>query len=82
MVYDIVVLPGDGIAREVVPEARKVLEAAEEAIAGLKINFKEFECGFEYYKKTGEPWSTDAYSAVMESDAILFGAVGLPGVEG
>jgi 3-isopropylmalate dehydrogenase len=82
VVYDIVVLPGDGIAREVIPEARKVLEAAEEAIAGLKINFKEFECGFEYYKKTGKPWSADAYSAVMESDAILFGAVGLPGVEG
>ncbi|MBE0513084.1 isocitrate/isopropylmalate dehydrogenase family protein, partial [Candidatus Bathyarchaeota archaeon] len=42
----------------------------------------EFDCGFEYYKKTGEPWPPQAYETCKESDAILYGAVGLPGVEG
>ncbi|MFQ6077093.1 MAG: isocitrate/isopropylmalate dehydrogenase family protein, partial [Candidatus Bathyarchaeia archaeon] len=80
--YKVVVLPGDGIGREVVPEAVKILKAVEEFVAGLELSFEEYECGFEYYKKSGEPWSEEAYSACRESDAILYGAVGLPGVRG
>ncbi len=80
--YRIVVLPGDGIGREVVPEAVKALRTAQEYIAGLELDFIEFECGFEYYQKFGEAWPPEAYPACKESDAILYGAVGLPGVEG
>lgn len=80
--YKIVVLLGDGVSREVIPEAVKALEAAQEVVAGLELDFVEFECGFEYYKKTKEPWPPEAYPACKDSDAILYGAVGLPGVEG
>lgn len=80
--YKIVVLPGDGISREVVPEAIKALEATQEVVPGLKLELLEFKCGFEYYKRTGEPWPAEAYPACEGSDAILYGAVGLPGVEG
>lgn len=80
--YKIVVLLGDGVSREVVPEAVKALKAAQEVVTGLELDFVEFECGFEYYKKTGEPWPPQAYETCKESDAILYGAVGLPGVEG
>jgi 3-isopropylmalate dehydrogenase len=80
--YKIVVLRGDGVSREVIPEAVKVLKAAQEVVTGLELDFVEFECGFEYYKKTGEPWPPQAYETCKESDAILYGAVGLPGVEG
>jgi len=80
--YRIVVLLGDGVSREVIPEAVKALKAAQEVVTGLKLDFAEFECGFEYYKKTGKPWPPQAYEACKESDAILYGAVGLPGVEG
>ena len=80
--YNIVVLRGDGISKEVIPEAVKVLKAAQDSVKGLQMNFTEYECGFEYYQKTGEPWPTDAYPACKESDAILFGAVGMPGVAG
>jgi 3-isopropylmalate dehydrogenase len=79
--YRIVVLPGDGVGREVTPEAVKALKAAQE-VMGLELAFEEYECGFEYYKESGEAWSEEAYLACRESDAILFGAVGLPGVEG
>ena len=80
--YRIAVLPGDGVGREVVPEAVKALKAAQESVTGLELVYEEYECGFEYYKESGEPWSEEAYSACRESDAILFGAVGLPGVRG
>jgi len=80
--YKVVVLPGDGVGREVIPEAVKALKAVQESVSGLELSFDEYGCGFEYYKETGEPWSEAAYSACRESDAILFGAVGLPGVEG
>jgi len=80
--YKIVVLPGDGVSREVIPEAVKALKAAQETVNGLQLNFVEFECGFEYYKKTGKPWLPEAYETCKESDAILYGAMGLPGVEG
>lgn len=80
--YSIVVLRGDGISKEVIPEAVKALNAAQDVVKGLDLKFAEFECGFEYYQKTGEPWPADAYPACKESDAILYGAVGMPGVAG
>jgi 3-isopropylmalate dehydrogenase len=80
--YGIVVLRGDGISKEVIPEAVKALNAAQDVVKGLDLKFTEFECGFEYYQKTGEPWPADAYPACKESDAILYGAVGMPGVAG
>ena len=80
--YKIIVLRGDGVSQEVVPEAVKTLKAAQEAVTGLELDFVEFECGFEYYQKTGEPWPPQAHKACKEADAILYGAVGLPGVEG
>lgn len=80
--YKIVVLRGDGVSLEVIPEAIKVLKAAQEAVGGFELDFTEFECGFDYYRKTGAPWPPEAYPACKENDAILFGAVGLPGVEG
>jgi 3-isopropylmalate dehydrogenase len=80
--YDIVVLLGDGISQEVIPEAVKALKTTQEVVNGLSLNFIEFECGFEYYKKTKEPWPPQAYQACKDSDAILYGAVGMPGVAG
>ena len=80
--YNIVVLRGDGVSQEVIPEAVKALKTTQEVVKGLDLNFLEFECGFEYYQKTGEPWPPQAYQACKESDAILYGAVGMPGVAG
>jgi 3-isopropylmalate dehydrogenase len=75
--YRIVVLPGDGVGAEVVPEAVKVLKAAEEVTTGLRFEFQEFECGAHYWLKTGkrEEWPPDALPACRRADAVLFGAV-------
>lgn len=79
--YKIAVLPGDGVGCEVIPEAVKVLKAVEE-FSSLEFEFIEVEGGATYWLKTGrrEEWPPEAYSICKESDAILFGAVGVPEV--
>ncbi|TFG03920.1 isocitrate/isopropylmalate dehydrogenase family protein [Candidatus Thorarchaeota archaeon] len=75
--HTIAVLPGDGIAREVIPEAVRVLESIQDVQDERYLKFKEFECGGEYYAETGREWSQEAERfAKEEADAILFGAVG------
>lgn len=76
--YDIVVLPGDGIGRDVMPEALKVLEKVQEKY-GLEFDFKEFQCGGQYFLETGKEWEENAFDSCKEADAILLGAVGWPG---
>ncbi|TFF67399.1 isocitrate/isopropylmalate dehydrogenase family protein [Candidatus Thorarchaeota archaeon] len=76
-VYTIAVLPGDGIGREVIPEATKVLEKVQAAQGNRYLRFENFECGGEYYAETGREWSPETERFVKEeADAILFGAVG------
>ena len=75
--YKISVLPGDGIGRDVIPQALKVLEAVEERLGGFTTEFHEFECGGEYYAKKRREWSEDAeLFTKQEADAILLGAIG------
>ncbi len=75
--YKISVLPGDGIGREVVPEAIRVLKSAASQVGGIEFEIIEFECGGEYYLKTGREWSKEAEQfAKEEADAVLLGAIG------
>jgi 3-isopropylmalate dehydrogenase len=81
--FKIAVLPGDGIGREVIPQAVRVLQAVEEAIGDFTLDLHEFECGGEYYQKTGREWSTEAEDFTKkESDGILLGAVGAMAEDG
>ncbi|MHA1943540.1 MAG: isocitrate/isopropylmalate dehydrogenase family protein [Candidatus Thorarchaeota archaeon] len=75
--YKIAVLPGDGIGREVIPEAVKVLNEAASVITGLNLEIHEFECGGQYYLKHGREWSEEAEDFTKnEADAILLGGIG------
>ncbi len=75
--YKIQVLPGDGIGRETVAEALKVLSAVEQVTRGLNLSFHEFPCGGKHFLETGEEWSPEAKEFSRdEADAILLGAVG------
>ena len=49
----IAVIPGDGIGKEVVPEAVKVLRAAA-ARDGKKLSFTEFDWGADRYLRDGQ----------------------------
>jgi 3-isopropylmalate dehydrogenase len=71
------VLPGDGIGKEVIPVAVKVLQAASEGVNGFGLDIEEFDCGGEHYLVNGEEWSEEAEEYVRnEADAVLLGAIG------
>src|SRR2546427_109638 len=73
-IYRIALIPGDGIGREVVPAAVKVLKAAAR---DFTLDFREFEWGCEYYLRAGHMMPEDGLAQLRPHDAILLGAVGL-----
>ena len=76
----IAVIPGDGIGKEVTPEAVKVLRAVT-APAGRNIEFVEFDWGADKYLREGVTLPGGAVEMLRdEFDAILFGALGDPRV--
>lgn len=76
----IAVIPGDGIGREVTPEAVKVLRAVT-APAKRPLEFTEFDWGADKYLKEGVSLPLSAVEMLRdEFDAILFGALGDPRV--
>jgi len=77
--YNIAVIAGDGIGKEVMPEAIKVLEAvASKHDLDFKFDEKDWSC--ERYHKTGAMMPEDGLASIKEHDSILLGAVGFPGV--
>src|SRR5438445_3560005 len=77
--YEIAVIPGDGIGKEVVPEGIRVLEAAG-AKFGIGFRFKHFDWSCETYKATGSMMPADGIARLRDHHAIFLGAVGFPGV--
>src|SRR6185295_16013138 len=73
----IVILPGDGIGKEVTAEGKKVLET----IASLfdhEFEFGEATIGHDAIEATGQALPDDSLAKLKNCDAILFGAVGHP----
>src|SRR5213082_1358313 len=78
----IAVIPGDGIGKEVTPEAVKVIRAALMS-ARRQIEFVEFDWGADRYLRDGVSLPSGAVEMLRdEFDAILFGALGDPRVPG
>jgi 3-isopropylmalate dehydrogenase len=79
--YNIVLLPGDGVGREVTEAARRVLSATDE-LFDYDIRFIEKPVGGIAIDLTGEPLPADTLDACLESDAVFLGAVGGPKWDG
>ena len=75
--FKIAVLPGDGIGPEVMEEALKVLEAAQEAF-GFKLAYTTADVGGIAIDRHGRALPDDTLRLCEASDAILFGSVGGP----
>ena len=56
--FEIAVLPGDGIGREVTPAAVTVLEAVAKRIGGLRLHFTEYAARAQHYALSGTPFPT------------------------
>jgi len=78
--YNIALIPGDGIGPEIIREGKKVIEEASFQY-GLEINWIEFHFGAEHYLKTGELLPDNALKEIEDMDAIYLGAVGDPRVK-
>jgi tartrate dehydrogenase/decarboxylase/D-malate dehydrogenase len=77
--YNIAVLPGDGIGKEIMPEAERVLSAIERT-CNLRFAYSHFDWGCERLVQTGELMPADGIQQLRRHDAILMGAVGWPSV--
>ncbi|MBV2180317.1 MAG: 3-isopropylmalate dehydrogenase [Castellaniella sp.] len=71
MTAKIAVLPGDGIGPEIVEQAVRVLRALD-----LDLSFTEAPVGGAAYAAQGHPLPQSTLDLALQSDAILFGAVG------
>ena len=70
----IAVLPGDGIGKEIIAEALKVLRALERQ--GLALELAQAPVGGAGYDAAGDPLPEATLALARDADAILFGAVG------
>lgn len=77
----IAVLAGDGVGREIVPEAVKVLQAIGEKYQHT-FEFVSADIGGQAIDKVGVPLPQETLALARQSDAVLLGAVGGPKWEG
>ena len=75
MAYQITVIPGDGIGKEITDSAVAVLKKVD-AKFGLGLSYTEKDAGGTAYDKFGTPLPDDTLEACKSSDGVLFGAVG------
>ncbi len=77
MEFKIAVLKGDGIGPEIIDQAIKVLNALG---AKFKHNFifTEGITGASAIDQVGDPYPEETHQLCMDSDAVLFGAIGDP----
>lgn len=77
MTKQILILPGDGIGKEVTASAVEVLNYLIEA-HNLDFQVLEKEVGGTSYDLHGKPLTDETLEIAKKSDAVLFGAVGGP----
>ena len=78
--FDIAVIPGDGIGREVVPAGCTILDTVADVRGGFRLRYKSYPWSCAWYLKHGTMMPDDGLQRIGESDAIYLGAVGFPGV--
>ncbi len=76
--HRIAVIPGDGIGKEVMPEALRVLEVASRRF-GFQLDLMPVAwASCDYHAAHGEMMPADWKAQLQDQHALLFGAVGWP----
>ena len=74
--FNVAVIAGDGIGKEVMPEGIKILKKVSEKF-DINLNFEEFDfSSYDYYEKHGQMMPNNWKEKISSHDAIFFGAVG------
>lgn len=77
MKLNIAILPGDGIGPEIVEQALHVTSAVCEKF-GHELSYKYGIVGACAIDQVGNPYPDETHELCMNSDAVLFGAIGDP----
>lgn len=77
MKLKIAVLPGDGIGPEIVAQALEVIKVICKKF-GHELVYREALVGAIAIDRVGNPYPPETHALCMESDAVLFGAIGSP----
>jgi tartrate dehydrogenase/decarboxylase/D-malate dehydrogenase len=75
--FTIAVIAGDGVGQEVIPPAKRVLEAAGKK-HDVTFAFQDFDWGADHFFRWGRMMPAGAIDLLQPCDAILLGAVGHP----
>jgi isocitrate/isopropylmalate dehydrogenase len=78
--YKIASIPADGIGPEVISAGVQVLKKLAATLDTFDLDFTHFEWSSDYYRRHGRYLPDDALEQMRKFDAILFGAVGAPGM--
>ena len=73
--YNIAVIPGDGVGKEISREAVKILNAAAGKF-GFEIKTMDFDWCCDYYLKHGKMNPEDMLDTLKDFDAIFLGCIG------
>jgi len=77
MQKNIAVLAGDGIGPEVTEQALKVVKTIEQRFK-RRFNYTSALVGAVAIERVGNPYPDQTHDVCMQSDAVLFGAIGAP----
>ncbi|MFY9515160.1 MAG: 3-isopropylmalate dehydrogenase [Dysgonamonadaceae bacterium] len=77
MKLNIAVLPGDGIGPEIMNQALEVVKEICKKF-GHELSYRTGIVGACAIDQTGDPYPAETHRICMESDAVLFGALGSP----
>jgi tartrate dehydrogenase/decarboxylase / D-malate dehydrogenase len=77
--HRVAAIPGDGIGKEVLPAAQRVLDAVA-VRHGFTLSWCEVPWSCEWYTEHGTMMPPDGIDRLRDTDAIFLGAVGWPGV--
>ncbi len=75
----IAITKGDGVGPEVVQEGIKILQVIKE-YTNFEFELREAPAGGAVWKQQGISLPEKSFNTIKNSDALLFGAIGLPGL--
>jgi isocitrate/isopropylmalate dehydrogenase len=78
--HSIATIGADGIGPEVIDAGVQVLRKLANLDGTFALEFKDYDWSSETYKKTGQYIPDGGLEQLKKHDAILFGAVGAPGI--
>jgi len=76
-VFDVCVLPGDGVGVEVIAATVPLIEQALQA-SRCRCQYREHPASAQHYRASGQALPAAALEAARQTDAVFFGAVGWP----